>query len=115
MLAVRFLRLNPIDWGANLNNPGDLRTGALPETTAGFGHMIDYLDDKAAMATNFAAIAVDTAGNIYIADTGNQRVRRVMAATGVISTIAGFDATIELIVWLRHAAHWGSTEWVRGL
>ena len=31
MLAVRFLRLTPLDWGANLNNPGELKTGALPD------------------------------------------------------------------------------------
>jgi acetamidase/formamidase len=31
MLSVRFLTLTPYDWGANLNNPGDLKTGALPD------------------------------------------------------------------------------------
>jgi acetamidase/formamidase len=31
MLSVRFLTLTPFDWGANLNNPGDLKTGALPD------------------------------------------------------------------------------------
>ena len=29
MLRVRFLRLTPLNWGANFNNPGDLKTGAL--------------------------------------------------------------------------------------
>jgi hypothetical protein len=33
-------------------------------------------------------VAVDGAGNLYIADTGNQRIRMV-SATGVIATIAG--------------------------
>ena len=28
-------------------------------------------------------------GNVYIADTGNQRIRFVSATTGIISTIAG--------------------------
>jgi len=35
------------------------------------------------------AVAVDRLGHLYIADTMNHRVRRVDAATGVISTIAG--------------------------
>lgn len=34
-------------------------------------------------------VAVDGAGNLYIADSGNQRVRMVSAATGIITTIAG--------------------------
>jgi uncharacterized protein (TIGR03437 family) len=34
-------------------------------------------------------IAVDAAGNIYIADTLNHRIRKVDPATGLISTIAG--------------------------
>jgi trimeric autotransporter adhesin len=34
-------------------------------------------------------VAVDKTGNIFIADNGNNRVRRVDAITGIISTIAG--------------------------
>jgi DNA-binding beta-propeller fold protein YncE len=34
-------------------------------------------------------VAVDSSGNIYIADTQNNRIRKVSAATGNISTIAG--------------------------
>lgn len=36
-----------------------------------------------------SAVAVDAAGNIYIADTMNHRVRKVDAATGIISHVAG--------------------------
>jgi sugar lactone lactonase YvrE len=34
-------------------------------------------------------VAVDSAGNLYIGDTNNQRIRFVSAATGQITTIAG--------------------------
>ncbi|HKQ76041.1 MAG TPA: hypothetical protein VJ810_20270, partial [Blastocatellia bacterium] len=34
-------------------------------------------------------VAVDGAGNIYICDNDNNRIRKVTAATGVISTVAG--------------------------
>ncbi len=34
-------------------------------------------------------IAVDPAGNLFIADTYNHRVRRVDAVTGIITTVAG--------------------------
>ena len=36
-------------------------------------------------------VAVDGSGNIYIADAGNYRIRRVDAATGIITTIAGTE------------------------
>ena len=34
-------------------------------------------------------MALDTSGNIYIADSGNHRVRKVEISTGIITTIAG--------------------------
>jgi sugar lactone lactonase YvrE len=36
-------------------------------------------------------VAVDASGNIYIADSQNNRVRKVTAATGIITTVAGTD------------------------
>ena len=36
-----------------------------------------------------SGLALDAAGNLYLADTHNGRVRLVSAATGVISTVAG--------------------------
>jgi len=34
-------------------------------------------------------VATDSAGNLFIADTGNQRIRKVTAGTGIITTVAG--------------------------
>ncbi|MER5352026.1 hypothetical protein ABT093_17070 [Kitasatospora sp. NPDC002551] len=36
-----------------------------------------------------SAVAVDTHGNLYIADTGRSRIRKVSAGDGIITTIAG--------------------------
>jgi sugar lactone lactonase YvrE len=44
---------------------------------------------KAAQLSIPHSIALDTAGNLYIADIGNHRIRKVDAATGIITTIAG--------------------------
>jgi hypothetical protein len=43
----------------------------------------------AEISTKIGQMAFDIAGNLYFADAGNQRVRRIDAVTGIISTIAG--------------------------
>lgn len=57
--------------------------------------MAGYAGDGAApnsTTTEFntpQGVSVDAAGDIYIADTGNNRIREISAATGEITTIAG--------------------------
>ena len=36
-----------------------------------------------------ASVAIDVAGNVYIADSGNNRVRKISAKTNIVTTIAG--------------------------
>src|SRR5204862_8328112 len=43
----------------------------------------------AAALYNPTGVALDGAGNLFIADGGNQRIRRVDAGTGTITTVAG--------------------------
>jgi uncharacterized protein (TIGR03437 family) len=44
---------------------------------------------SAAILSTANSVAVDSAGNVYIADAGNGRIRRVNATTGIITTLAG--------------------------
>jgi trimeric autotransporter adhesin len=69
----------------------DAATGII-STVAGNG-TADYTGDggPAVSASLFEprGVAVDTVGNLYIADTNNFRIRKVDTATGVITTVAG--------------------------
>jgi sugar lactone lactonase YvrE len=38
---------------------------------------------------NPRSVAVDSGGNLYLADAGNNRVRKLTAATGIVTTVAG--------------------------
>jgi uncharacterized protein (TIGR03437 family) len=75
----------------------DAQTGTI-STIAGNGGSKFGGDGGLATAATLvrpSGIAVDSAANIYIADAGDQRIRKITAATGIINTIAGTGATVE--------------------
>ncbi len=64
--------------------PGDITTVAGGSNFAGDGSV-----SASATLSKPRKLAIDSLGNIYIADTGHHRVRKVSARTGVITTVAG--------------------------
>ena len=58
-------------------------------TVAGGGTTLGDNGPATAAALHFQGMHVDSAGNIYIADAYNFRLRKVDATTGIITTIAG--------------------------
>ena len=70
------------------------------ETVAGTGSAGYSGDDGSAFRSELnhpSAVALDTAGRIYIADTANNRVRRI-DPDGIIRTIAEVDAPTDVAV-----------------
>ncbi len=78
------------DWNARIRKV-DARTG-LVTTIAGtgvWGFGGDGGPATSALLGGPGDIATDSAGNIYFSDPYNHRVRRISAATGIITTVAG--------------------------
>jgi len=71
-------------------------TGLVDTIAGGRGTGSNYGDGGLALSANLnlpVGVAIDPAGNLYIADAGNNRVRKVNAGTQVITTIAGNGVT----------------------
>jgi streptogramin lyase len=65
-------------------------------TVAGNGAAVFAGDGGPATSASLnepTGVAVDADGNLYIADTGNSRIRRVDAISGNVTTVAGTGAT----------------------
>jgi Transposase zinc-binding domain/Putative transposase/NHL repeat len=79
------------DYSGNVIRKVTASTGLI-STVAGNGTSGYSGDGSAATSAEISSpngVAVDAAGNIYIADSGNNRIRKVTVATGIISTVAG--------------------------
>jgi trimeric autotransporter adhesin len=61
-------------------------------TVAGYGSYGSTGDGGPAVSAGLSSpddVAVDVSGNIYIADSGNNRIRMVTKSTGIVDTVAG--------------------------
>ncbi len=79
------------DAGNNRIRKVNMLTGTIT-TVAGtgvMGYSGDNIQATNAKLANPMGVCLDSLGNIYIADNGNHRIRKVDALTGIITTIAG--------------------------
>ncbi len=70
-------------------------SGGIIQTVAGNGRTSFVGDDGPAWGASLLmpyGLTTDSAGNVYIADQVNLRIRKVDATTGLITTVAGSDA-----------------------
>jgi len=73
----------------------NLATGIITTVagSAAFGFTGDGGPATAATFNSPLGICIDPAGNLYVADRSNNRVREINAATGIITTVAGSPAS----------------------
>lgn len=69
-------------------------SGGQVSTLAGLAKAIGSTDGAGSLArfSNPAAVAVDNVGNVYVADSGNNTIRKISPA-GVVSTLAGLGGS----------------------
>ena len=80
------------DAGNNLIREVHVATGLITTTAGTLGAAGFSGDGGPATAADLnvpAGLAIDSNGNVYIADSRNHVVRKILAATGTITTIAG--------------------------
>eukprot|EP00887_Chlorella_sp_A99_P003284 scaffold9.g3284.t1 len=87
---------------AYVNTSGHLSNFAGTFGQSGFGG--DGGPAGQALFNQPSGVALDAGGNLYIADRGNHRVRKVDAATGNISTFAGSGAASSTTLGLHRLA-----------
>lgn len=75
---------------------GDVITTVAGDNALGAGFAGDTIAPTLAQLNTPSAVALDAAGNLYISDTGNNRVRKVTltASTVTINTYAGSGGTV---------------------
>lgn len=68
----------------------DVTTGLIATFAGGLaGYAGDGGPALAARFSNIRGICLDTSGNLYVSDNNNNRIRKISAATGIVTTIAG--------------------------
>lgn len=78
------------DWNGLIRKVWAGNTGVTTVAGTGVpGYSGDGGQATSAMLGKVAGIALDPAGNIYITDVDNNRIRRIDATTGIIETVAG--------------------------
>ncbi len=70
----------------------DLPVGYITTVVGGSTYIGDGGPGPLAAVSYPAALAVDSSGNLFIADSGHQRIRRLDAQTGIVTTVAGSGA-----------------------
>ena len=80
-----------VDWNNSRIRKVTVSTGIISiiAGTGSFGYSGDNGAATSATLSYPYGVVLDTAGNVYIADSWNHRIRKVTISTGIITTFAG--------------------------
>jgi sugar lactone lactonase YvrE len=82
-------------------------------STAGAGGAVDGAGTAATFSYPFS-ITADSA-NLYVTDYGNQKIRKIVIATGVVSSFTGVASTVGVTGALDSAGATATFNWLRGI
>ena len=92
------------DWRLDVHTAGVQDSLPLPVDAARVAGLLNYITtvvgavdregaQRTAVGMDPSGVALDAAGNMFIVDAGDNRILRVDAATGAVTTVAGTGAT----------------------
>ena len=76
-------------WLVHANSSYIISTIAGNGATGNIGNIGDGSSSTSAKVKSPRGLFLDSSGNVYIADSGHQTVRKITVATGIISSVAG--------------------------
>ena len=91
---IRRCNVSFVSVSSNLGGTSCVTHIGPPGGVSGAIGFVDGLDLTAARLSSPSGLVFDQVGNLIIADTGNQRIRRLLAGTGELGTLGGSVAGI---------------------
>jgi DNA-binding beta-propeller fold protein YncE len=99
LFAIAVFSLAGCDWVEDLYHPMDEDEPPREPIVSTLAGSTEGFTDGTGTAAQFNhpwGVAADGNGNLYVAESGNHRIRKIVIATGAVTTIAGTAVKADL-------------------